>query len=151
MHSSRMRTARSLTCPGGVSAFGPGGVSAFGLGGGVCFWSGGWGVVSAFGPGGVCLWSWGVCLWSWGSDSGPGGVVVSQHAPRQTPPPWTEFLTHATENITLPQTSFAGGNKNMTLMSSSHYLNTFCRISFMKHKTYNINLKWKKMMIRIYH
>ena len=26
------------------------------------------------------------------------------------PPPWTEFLTHATENITLPQTSFAGGN-----------------------------------------
>ena len=28
------------------------------------------------------------------------------------PPPWTEFLTHATENITLPQTSFAGGNKN---------------------------------------
>ena len=26
-------------------------------------------------------------------------------------PPWTETLTHATENITLPQTSFAGGNK----------------------------------------
>ena len=33
--------------------------------------------------------------------------------PRSTPPPlWTEFLTHAYENITLPQTSFAGGNKN---------------------------------------
>ena len=27
------------------------------------------------------------------------------------PSRWTEFLTHATENITLPQTSFAGGNK----------------------------------------
>ena len=27
------------------------------------------------------------------------------------PPMWTEFLTHAYENITLPQTSFAGGNK----------------------------------------
>ena len=26
-------------------------------------------------------------------------------------PLWTEFLTHAIENITLPQTSFAGGNK----------------------------------------
>ena len=26
------------------------------------------------------------------------------------PPLWTEFLTHVTENITLPQTSFAGGN-----------------------------------------
>ena len=25
-------------------------------------------------------------------------------------PPRTEFLTHASENITLPQTSFAGGN-----------------------------------------
>ena len=28
----------------------------------------------------------------------------------RVPPPWTEFLTHANENITLPQTSFAGGN-----------------------------------------
>ena len=27
------------------------------------------------------------------------------------PPLWTEFLTHASQNITLPQTSFAGGNK----------------------------------------
>ena len=34
----------------------------------------------------------------------------SNHAP----PPWTEFLTHASENITLPQTSFAGG-KNILL------------------------------------
>ena len=37
--------------------------------------------------------------------------MVSQHALRQTPPPWTEFLTQATENITLSQTSFADGKK----------------------------------------
>ena len=29
------------------------------------------------------------------------------------PPPWTEFLTHASENITLSQTSFAGGKKKI--------------------------------------
>ena len=29
--------------------------------------------------------------------------------PRSPPPPWTELLTHASENITLPQTSFEGG------------------------------------------
>ena len=42
--------------------------------------------------------------------------MVSQHALRQTPL-WTEFLTHTTENITLPQTSFAGGKNtpNMTV------------------------------------
>ena len=37
-------------------------------------------------------------LWAW-------------RPPDQAPPPlWTEFLTHASENITLLQTSFAGGN-----------------------------------------
>ena len=28
-------------------------------------------------------------------------------------PPWTEFLTHTSENITLPQTSFAGGKNSI--------------------------------------
>ena len=42
-------------------------------------------------PGGV---SRGCLLWS--------GGCVSQHAMGQTPP-WTEFLTHASENITLSQ------------------------------------------------
>ena len=32
--------------------------------------------------------------------------MLGYHHPH---PPWTEFLTHASENITLPQTSFAGG------------------------------------------
>ena len=35
---------------------------------------------------------------------------------RQTPLSlWTEFLTHASENIALPQTSFVGGKSNMYL------------------------------------
>ena len=49
-------------------------------------------------------------VWSQGVP-GPGGMV-SQHALRQTPL-WTEFLTHSSENITLPQTSFVGGNDNI--------------------------------------
>ena len=42
-----------------------------------------------------------------------GGVFLPRgggYLPRYLLPPWTEFLTHASENITLPQTSFAGGN-----------------------------------------
>ena len=36
----------------------------------------------------------------------------SRHPPEQTLPPlWTEFLTHAYQDITLPQTSFAGGKE----------------------------------------
>ena len=74
MHSSRMRTGRSLTV---CCSLLPGGCL---LPGGGCLLRG----VSALG------------------GSAPGGV--SQHALRQTPPPlWTEFLTHACENITLAQ------------------------------------------------
>ena len=46
----------------------------------------------------------------------PGTRLAPGTPPGQTPlrdqplPLWTEFLTHASENITLPQTSFAGGN-----------------------------------------
>ena len=61
--------------------------------GGVC--SGG---VSA--PGGVC--SGGVC--SRGVSAPEGVVYPSMQWDRPPPPPlWTEFLTHAAENITLPQ------------------------------------------------
>ena len=42
---------------------------------------------------------------------GPGTPWEQTPPPDQAPPLWTEFLTHASENITLPQTSFAGGNK----------------------------------------
>ena len=33
-------------------------------------------------------------------------------APPGCRPPWTEGMTHACENITLPQTSFAGGKNS---------------------------------------
>ena len=59
------------------------------------------------------------------SSGRPGGVSTRHPPGAGTPPgagiphpagpdpPWTEFLTHACENITLSQTSFAGG-KNRT-------------------------------------
>ena len=41
----------------------------------------------------------------------PGMHALRPHTPPGLAcPPWTEFLTHASENITLSQTSFAGGN-----------------------------------------
>ena len=123
MHSSRMRTGRSLTVccsllPGGCLLWGGAwsggcllwGVSALGgawLGGvcsGVCLL---WGVCSRGvpGPGGVC--SWGLLqgdAWS----GGGGGVCsrggASQHALRQTPLPLPPCgQTHACKNITLAQ------------------------------------------------
>ena len=88
MHSSRMRTARLLT----VSQHAlPGGVYLVGgvpSQGSVPAWEG----VHAH-RGCTCL----------GGGTWPG-----------TPPPWTEWLTDRCKNITLPQTSFAGG-KNTTL------------------------------------
>ena len=45
------------------------------------------------------------------SSSRPGVFSTRQPPSREQTHPWTEFLTHASENITLPQTSFAGGNK----------------------------------------
>ena len=99
LHSSRMHTARALTISrGGVPVWsrgvylpGPGGWYVPGPRGCTCLV---WGVYVP-GPGGVPAWS-------------PGGGAV----PGQVLPPWTEFLTHASENITLPQTSFAGGNNS---------------------------------------
>ena len=90
-----MRTARSLTmvgrvylpggctCTGGVPAWG-GTCPAEYLPQGTC--SGGCTCLGVYLPG----WE-GTCL---------GGGVPAQVLP---PPPWTEFVTHATENITLPQ------------------------------------------------
>ena len=59
------------------------------------------------------LFAWGCMVL--GGCMVPGGLViggeagvVSQHALRQTPP--VNRMTDACENITLPQTSFAGGN-----------------------------------------
>ena len=40
------------------------------------------------------------------------------HLPPPPSPLWTEFLTHTSENITLPQTSFAGGNNRLAPAAS---------------------------------
>ena len=89
MHSSRIRTARSLTM-GGVPArevYLPRGVYL---------------------PGGCTCPVWGVYLPGGCTCQGvylPGGCIClgGGYLPRYSLPLWTEFLTHATENITLPQ------------------------------------------------
>ena len=86
----------------------------------------GWGVYLVPGgvylvPGGVpgprgCTWSWGGvpgprgCTWSRGDVPGPGGCTWSRGVPGQVLHP-VNRMTNRCKNITLPQTSFAGGNK----------------------------------------
>ena len=105
-----MRTARVLTlspsmlCVGGFAS---------GLGG--CTWSFGGNLVL-----GGCLLQGGVCTWSGGvSAPGPGGVCSRSQGrgcllqvPRgcQVLPP-VNRMTNRCKNITLSQTSLAGGNK----------------------------------------
>ena len=91
MHSSRMRTGRSLTVfrslqPGGVYLVPGGGVP----GPGGCTWSGG-----VPGPRGVYLVPGGLylvpggCTWSWGGVPGPGGMYLVPRGgvPGQVLPP----------------------------------------------------------------
>ena len=58
----------------------------------------------------------GECTWPWGRYLVRGGVPgpMGGTCPGTCPLPlWTEFLTQAYENITLPKTSFAGGNNHI--------------------------------------
>ena len=67
------------------------------------------------------------CLWAWTRSPSTSPLVVGlEDSPRDQahtrgtrhpppPRPWIEFLTQASENITLPQTSFAGGNEARTV------------------------------------
>ena len=103
---------------------------------GGCTWY--WGDVP--GPVGGCTWSWGGvpgpggCTWFWGVYLIPEGCTWSGgctwswrgYLPRYSPL-WTEFLTHACENITLPQTSFAGGKYALhgTILPSSQAILNF--------------------------
>ena len=117
MHSSRMRTGRSLTIccsmlpgggcllPGGCLIWG--GVCSRGVSGRGVSAPGGYLVGGVSAPGGVCSQG---CLvlgggaWSWGCVPGPGGCITACTEVDPHPPPlWTEFLTHACENITLAQ------------------------------------------------
>ena len=72
-------------------------------------------------PGGVYL-AGGVPAWVCTCPGG-GGLPVHGGVPAQVLPLWTEFLTYAAENITLPQTSFAGG-KNIDRLS---FLSSICQ------------------------
>ena len=103
MHSSRMRTARSLPYRrrwGGGSLSRGISVQWGSLSGGVSVW-GGVSVRGGLCPGeGLCPM---VCL--------SRGSLPGRPLDRYPSPLWTEWLTHACENITLAQTLFAGGNK----------------------------------------
>ena len=84
-----MRTTRALTVSPSMLCARRGGVCSGGMSAP--------GVVPA--PGGCLL--QGVCVCSRGGLLPRGGVVVPQYALRQTPP--VNRITHACENITLPQ------------------------------------------------
>ena len=112
MHSSRMRTGRSLTI---CCSLLPGGGVCSG-GGGVC--SGGWSCSRGGvpGPGGVCLVRGevmlpGGCAWSRGV-SALGGWQYSQHALRQTPSPPVDRILDITacENA-VPWPNFVAAGK----------------------------------------
>ena len=112
MHSSRMRTGRLLPYLPACTA--PGG----------CTWSqrGVPGPMGLPGPGGMYLPRWGVpspwgCTFP-GDVRGPRGVEVGVYLPRGVTCPGTQpgnrhppvnRMTNRCKNITLPQTSFAGG------------------------------------------
>ena len=108
MHSSRMRTGRSLTVCGRLIPRGGvclvwGGVVCLVRGG--CAWSGG---VSALR---VCL-VWGVvCL--------VGGCLASQHALRQTPSPPVDRQTPVK---TLPWPNFVAAGKYLCKLTHSFFL-----------------------------
>ena len=67
--------------------------------------------------GGGCTWSWGVylvpggCTWSRGGVPGPRGVYLVPGGYLVRYPPHVNRMTNRCKNITLPQTSFAGGNE----------------------------------------
>ena len=110
MHSSRMRTGRSLTV---CCSLLPGGE------GGVC-------------SGGVCLLWGGVCsggVPGLGCVSAPGGSAhggwVSQHALRQTPPLWadTPLVDRHTLVKILPWPNFGAAGKNSDLKRQKNIQN----------------------------
>ena len=84
LHSSRMHTTHSLTISPSISPISP------------------TAQMGCLGPGGA--------LSRGGAWSREGGIPACTEAD----PPWTEFSTHTSENITLSQSSFAGGNKLST-------------------------------------
>ena len=144
MHSSRMRTAHSSRHGGGLASSpstSPLGVGLdhiplnfpLGCGPGDCQRSGT---------------PWDQYPWD-KHPPGPGNPPRTRHPPQtrhpwdQAPPPlWTETLTHATQNITLPQTLLAGG-KNSCLLPTAREDNVFRDVSHYVHNGGGDSL-WKK-------
>ena len=85
----------------------------------------------------------------------PRGVPAGGVPAQVLSPLWTEFLTHASENITLPQTSFAGGNKSICVALSCEgvfvsSLSTICRQYSHSSQTYlSFNCVWFTTQWRI--
>ena len=109
MHSSRMRTTRSSSPGGGAWPVPPN----FPLGCGA-------------GPDHPQLPPW---LWRPPphdqAPPGPGTPLGPDPHPL-----WTEFLTHASENVTFPQTSFAGGNKYILIIINDHTDDKLLQVKF---------------------
>ena len=115
MHSSRMRTSRSLT--GGVCSRGAGGSAV----GGAVSAPGGcllWGVSAPGGsvpggsdPGGVCLLGGGVS--ASGGMSAPRGVCAAGGLPQTCPP--VNRMTNRCKNITLATTSLRPVTKSISV------------------------------------
>ena len=120
MHSSRMRTARLLTISQhamlggggwGVPARGvylPGGVPAQGRG--VYLPRGGW--CTCMGRGCTCPEEGGIPAWGGGIYL-PGVYLPGVGVPDQVLTLSVNRMTDNCKNITLPQTSFSGGNKTV--------------------------------------
>ena len=77
---------------------------------GGCTWSGG----GVPGPGG------GVYLVQGGHGPGPGGLYLARGGTWSGTPPPVNRMTNRCKNITLPQTSFAGG-KNVFLQQKNRF------------------------------
>ena len=83
--------------------------------------------------GGVCLWVWGECLpLGLGCTTPPWTHTPFHHTHPLRPPslPWTEWITDACENITLPQSSFVkklSYNEFTRAMSSLTTISQLCR------------------------
>ena len=81
-----------------------------------------------------------------------GGCLVGIPACTEADRPWIEFLTHATGNIALPQTWFAGGNKVLRLIEINRNLyftqNWHCKIPQQFPNSFNC-LKKQIFLIKI--
>ena len=140
MHSGRMRTARLLTVlgeGGGLPNLGGGGLHPWGSAStGVCIWGlvlpnpGGLHRGGLPNPGGSAS-----CMGSVQPQGGlhPGGVFPTVRGLHpgvigQTPSPPVNRMIHRCKNITLPQTSFPGGNKCSHAMPVSNSTNAFTHV-----------------------